>query len=61
MATPTPRELAADPNTPMWAVDVIRFLLRGDPVDAANTLEALAAAFRERADRILEEGGRARP
>jgi len=54
--TPTPEELLTDPSTPMWAVDAIRFWLRQDPVDVANTLERLAKSFGERADRILKEG-----
>ena len=56
MGAPTPEELMADPSTPMWAVDLIRFLFRKDPVDVANTLEVLAKSFGERADRILKEG-----
>lgn len=47
---PTPEELLADPSTPYWVQDVIRRALHRDPVKAANVLEVVAKAFRERSD-----------
>jgi len=45
-------KLLDDPSTPRWARDTIHAALTVDPVDAANVLEVIAQAFRERAARI---------
>ena len=49
----TVEELAKDPCTPYWALDVINAAARRDPLDAALTLEVLAGAFTRRAESLL--------
>lgn len=54
--TKTPEQLLTASSTPFWARDIIHIALTKDCVDAASTLDVLAAAFRARAEKILKEG-----
>ena len=49
-------KLLDDPSTSKFSADIIRAAIKLDPVDVANELEFLAHLFKDRADRLLEEG-----
>jgi len=49
-------DLLNDPSTSQFSKDIIRAALKRDPVDIANELQVLANLFKDRADRLLEEG-----
>ena len=49
-------KLLDDPGTGKFSKDIIQAAIKLDPCKVANYLETLAALFKDRADRLLEEG-----
>ena len=46
----------SNPSTSQFSKDIIQAAIKLDPVDVANELELLANLFKDRADRLLEQG-----
>ena len=50
------QRLIADPATPYWVKAVLDYVVRLDPVDAANWIEVIADVTAQRADEALAAG-----
>ena len=50
------QQLRTDPATPYWVKVVLDYVVRLDPVDAANWLEVIADVAAQRADEALAAG-----